>query len=127
MLLDSHVVYWWSSDSKRLSARAARTITKADELAVAAITWFELAWLARNGRIKTPMAVGSWLEALSEQLRTVGTTTTIADTAASLPPQFPGDPIDRLIYATAIESGWKLVTKDERMRSYRHPAKPTVW
>jgi PIN domain nuclease of toxin-antitoxin system len=29
----------------------------------------------------------------------------IADTAVSLPATFPADPADRLIYATAIESG----------------------
>ena len=127
VLLDSHVIYWWSTDSERLSATAARAISGAEQLAVASITWFELAWLASNGRIKAPMPVGTWLEALSQQVLTVGTTPSIGDAAASLPDSFPGDPADRLIYATAIETGWKLVTKDERMRSLPHPGKLTVW
>jgi PIN domain nuclease of toxin-antitoxin system len=47
--------------------------------------------------------------------------------ARSLPSTFPGDPADRLVYATAAEHGWPLVTKDERLRSHRHPRRITVW
>jgi PIN domain nuclease of toxin-antitoxin system len=64
---------------------------------------------------------------LSEQVRTIGTTPAIAATAVSLPSSFPGDPADRLIYATAIENGWSLVTKDQRLRRHRHPRPITVW
>jgi PIN domain nuclease of toxin-antitoxin system len=32
-----------------------------------------------------------------------------------------------LIYATAIERGWELVTKDHRLRRHRHPRPITVW
>jgi len=34
---------------------------------------------------------------------------------------------DRLIYATAVERGCRLVTKDGRMRRHRHPRTVTVW
>ncbi len=51
----------------------------------------------------------------------------IAETAVSLPTSFPGDPADRLIYATAIEHGWRLVTKDGRLRAHRHPRPLTLW
>ena len=34
---------------------------------------------------------------------------------------------DRLIYATAVEHGWQLVTKDNRLRRHRHPRSVTVW
>jgi PIN domain nuclease of toxin-antitoxin system len=44
-----------------------------------------------------------------------------------LPETFPGDPAERLIYATAIELGLPLVTKDRRMHQHTHPARPTVW
>jgi PIN domain nuclease of toxin-antitoxin system len=64
---------------------------------------------------------------LGEQVRTVGTTPAVAATAASLPASFPGDPADRLIFATAVEQGWRLVTKDRRLRGHRHPRQITVW
>ena len=127
VLLDSHTLYWWSSDSSRLSATAARVVARADELLVASISWFELARLAQKGKLLVPMPVRSWLESLSEGVRTIAATPAIAATAAELPATFPGDPADRLIYATAIELGCVLVTKDERMRAHRHSRRVTVW
>ncbi|HEX5479689.1 MAG TPA: PIN domain-containing protein [Dehalococcoidia bacterium] len=126
-LLDSHVVYWWSSEPTRLSSSARRAIDRAGELAVAAVSWYELAWLAVHGRIKVPLPTRSWLEGLSEQIRTVGLTPAIGETAAALPDAFPRDPIDRIIYATAIEHGWRLVSKDERMRSFAGARQTIVW
>jgi len=127
VLLDSHVLHWWSSEPDRLSRAAAQAIERADELAVASITWFELAWLVHNERIVLTIPIRAWLEELARQARTAGTTPAIAATAVSLPSSFPGDPADRLIYATAIEHGWPLVTKDERLRRHRHPRRITVW
>lgn len=127
VLLDTHVLQWWSAEPHRLSAPATRALEAVDELAVAAISWFELAWLASDERIVVSVPRRSWLEALSNQVRTVGITTAIADTAVSLPGSFRGDPADRLIFATAIEQGWQLVTKDRKLRTYRHPRSITIW
>jgi PIN domain nuclease of toxin-antitoxin system len=127
ILLDSHVVHWWSAEPDRLSRAAARSVAAAGELAVASISWFELGWLATHERIVVTIPVGAWLESLSGQIRTIGITPRIADTAASLPSSFPGDPADRLIYATAIENGWTLVTKDQRLLAHRYPRTVTVW
>jgi PIN domain nuclease of toxin-antitoxin system len=127
VLLDSHVVHWWSAEPDKVSSAAARAISGADELAVAAISWFELAWLARHDRITVTIPLRSWLERLSAQVRTIGITAAIADTAVSLPSAFPGDPADRLIYATAIETGCQLATKDRKLREHRHPRPITVW
>lgn len=88
-----------------MSAEATRAIEAADELAVSGITWFELAWLARHDRITVSVPIRSWLDGLAEDLRTIIVTPAIADTAAGLPATFPGDPADRVIYATAVEHG----------------------
>lgn len=127
ILLDTHVVHWWSAEPERVSDNARKAIEAADELAVAAISWFELAWLARHERIIVSTPVHAWLEQLAARVRTVGITPQIADAAVALPSSFPGDPADRLIYATAVEHGWKVVTKDRRMRGHRHPGSPTIW
>ncbi len=127
VLLDSHVVHWWSAEPDRLSRPATRTIERADELCVASISWFELAWLAEHERIVLSVPLRSWLDGLAQQVRTIGTTPAIGATAVALPSAFPGDPADRLIYATAIEHGWSLVTKDRRLRRHRHPRRITVW
>jgi len=127
LLLDTHVVQWWSAEPDRLSRVATAALERADELAVAAISWFELAWLARHERIIVAIPIRSWLEQLSKQVRTAELTPAIADAAAGLSASFPGDPADRLIYATAVEHGWRLVTKDRRMRGHRHPRPIALW
>lgn len=127
VLLDSHVVHWWSSEPSRVSRAASRVLAEADELAVAAISWFELAWMAAHDRITLTVPALAWLGELNGLVRTVGITPAIAQAAVALPASFPGDPADRLIYATAAEHGWQLVTKDRRLRAHRHPSVVAVW
>jgi PIN domain nuclease of toxin-antitoxin system len=127
VLLDTHAVHWWSAEPKRVSASARKALEEADELVVAAISWYELAWLARHERITVGIPIRSWLQGLAAQLRTIGVTPAIADTAVALPSSFPGDPADRLIYATAIEHGLGLVTKDRAIRDHDKPQSITIW
>lgn len=127
VVLDSHVVHWWSAEPDRISAAASQAIGEADELAVADISWFELAWLARHERIVVTIPIASWLQQMAKQVRTMPVTPAIAATAVSLPSSFPGDPADRLIYATAMENGWRLITKDGRLRTHRHPHPVALW
>jgi PIN domain nuclease of toxin-antitoxin system len=127
VVLDSHVVHWWSAEPDRISVAASKAIADAAELAVADISWFELAWLAHHERIVVTIPIVSWLRQLATHVRTIPVTPAIASAAVNLPSSFPGDPADRLIYATAIENGWQLVTKDEKLRNHRHPHPVTVW
>ena len=127
VLLDTHVLHWWASEPDRLSVRATQAIESADELAVSAISWYELAWLARHDRITLAIPLRSWLDGLAADIRTVPISPAIAATAVELPEAFPGDPADRMIYATAVERGWPLVTKDRRLRNHRHPRPLTIW
>jgi PIN domain nuclease of toxin-antitoxin system len=120
-------VHWWSSEPERLSAIAAETIVNAEELAVAAASWFELAWLVQRNRITVALPPRAWLERLGTQIRTIDATPAIVVTAAELPRSFPQDPSDRVIYATAIEHGLQLVTRDEQLRRHPYPRQITVW
>jgi PIN domain nuclease of toxin-antitoxin system len=127
IVLDSHVLHWWSAEPERLSSTAAGLIAEADELAVADVTWWELAWLAHHERILLGIPVRTWLERLAAHVRTLPVTPGIAELAARLPASFPGDPADRLIFATAIEHGCSLVTKDARLLRQRSPRPVAVW
>ena len=113
--------------TERISRTATKALSEADELAVAAISWFELAWLAEHERIIVTIPIRTWLDQLSAQVRTIPLTPAIAATAVALPSAFPGDPADRLIYATAIEHGLRLVTKDRKLREHPHPRALTLW
>jgi PIN domain nuclease of toxin-antitoxin system len=127
VLLDTHVLHWWTSDSSLLSQPAYEAIDAADQLAIASVSWYELAWMAERGRILVPTLVRTWLEQLSREVLTVPTTPAIAAAAVELPRSFPGDPADRVIYATALEQGWSLVTKDGRMLSHPAPRPIAIW
>ncbi|HEU5106299.1 MAG TPA: type II toxin-antitoxin system VapC family toxin [Solirubrobacterales bacterium] len=127
LLLDTHVVHWWSAEPERVSKPAKRALEAADEFLVAAVTWYELAWLARRGRIALDVPIRTWLDHLSAQLRTIGINPAIADTAVALGDPFPGDPADRLIYATAIHQGVRLVTKDGKIAAGDSPRSLVVW
>lgn len=127
IVLDSHAVHWWSAEPGRISRAATKALNEADELAVAAISWFELGWLAEHERIVVTIPIRSWLDQLAAQVRTLPITPAIAATAVALPSSFPGDPADRLIYATAIEHGLRLVTKDRKLRDHPHPRSLALW
>jgi len=125
VLLDTHVVHWWSAEPDRVSAPAREALDRADDLA--AISWYELAWLAEHERITVRVPIASWLRGLAAQLRTIPISPAIAHAAVSLPSSFPGDPADRLIYATAVENDLQLVSKDRAIRDHPHPRPVAVW
>jgi PIN domain nuclease of toxin-antitoxin system len=128
ILLDSHVLIWAVADSKRLSRAAASAIRRArrgDGLAVSAITAYEVAWQLASGGIQGYGTVEASLLRFLEGVTMRPITAEIAALAAQFPEDYPRDPADRLIGATARAEGMTLVTRDERIR--RSPLIRTVW
>ena len=127
IMLDTHVVHWWSAEPDRVSRPARRALEAADELLVAASLLVRARVAGRRGRIALDIPIRSWLEDLGAQVRTIGLSPAIADTAVALPGSFPRDPADRQIYASAIEHGVKLVTKDQAIAAHDKPRSLVVW
>lgn len=128
ILLDSHVLIWAVADSKRLSKAAASAIRRArrgDGLAVSAITACEVAWQIASGRIQGYGTVETSLLRFLEGVTMRPITPEIAALATQFPEDYPRDPADRIIGATARAEGMTLVTRDERIR--RSPLIRTVW
>jgi PIN domain nuclease of toxin-antitoxin system len=110
--LDTHAWLWWCDDPARLSSQARDAVSHSSQLAVSAVSLFELATLAARGRIDLDPDPDTW----------------IADALAAArlsSDAFPGDPADRMIYATAALTGSALVTKDRALRAF--DPRPTVW
>jgi PIN domain nuclease of toxin-antitoxin system len=128
VVLDTHVWLWWAGRLAGLSAAAEDAIERAGEVGIAAISCWEMAMLAVKGRIALEPDIEGWIRRALALPGVVALPTTprIATRAGLLAPgEFPGDPADRLIYATAVDAGAALVTKDEGLRSF-DPRK-TIW
>jgi PIN domain nuclease of toxin-antitoxin system len=128
ILLDSHVLIWAVADPKRLSRAAASAIRRArrgDGLAVSAISEYEVAWQIASGRVQGYGTVEASLLRFLEGVMVQPITPAIAALAAQFPHDYPRDPADRLIGATARAQGLALVTRDEKIR--RSPLLKTVW
>jgi len=133
IFLDTHALLWMASDPKRLSKKARAAIRREREkdarekagVAIAAITLWELAWLAENGRIQVTGSVESFVRETASRVMVEPITPEIAAFAVQLPSSFPKDPADRLIAATAMVEGAPLVTADEGIR--RAKVVQTIW
>jgi PIN domain nuclease of toxin-antitoxin system len=130
ILLDTHVVFWATTEPERLSRAAIRAIRAAERakgLAISSISLWELASLITAGRVRVEGSMEGFLNKIATRagLAVLDITPEIAVLAAQFPPSFPGDPVDRLIGGTARAHGLTLVTKDERMQS--SPLLRTTW
>ncbi len=130
ILVDTHVLVWAAIEPKRLSRSAVSAMRRArssDGLALAAISLWELASLFARCRIEAygtiEASVRQILEAVPVVIKPL--TIEIAVLATQFPENYPRDPADRMIGATARSEGLALITQDEAIRS-SHLVK-TIW
>ena len=120
ILLDTHVLLWLRSGDARLGVAAQVEIQRAwesDELALSAISFWEIAMLCEKGRIRYPEDPARWRQQqLSQGLLEIPVDSEIGIVASSLR-SLHSDPADRIIVATALE-GHVLVTADQRILSW---------
>jgi PIN domain nuclease of toxin-antitoxin system len=127
IVLDTHVWLWVTLQPNRLSRRARLAIEEAETIGISTISCWEIALLGRIGRIEFLRDVRLWIrQALAhERVEALPLTADAAVEAALLGERFPGDPADRMIYATARTHEAPLVTKDRRIRRFDRAT--TVW
>ena len=117
ILLDTHVLLWLLLDDSRLGDQTRQVIYSAwaeSEVAVSAITFWEVAMLHEKGRIALLTDIGAWRVGLLDAgLVEIPVDGGIGIRAVALE-NFHPDPADRLIVATALE-GHRLVTADRRI------------
>ena len=130
IVLDTHVWLWLCLEPRRLSAAATRAIRRATKdggLAIASITLWEVAMMVARERVMPQGTPETWLDALIDRssVSVKHITPAVAALAAHFSDDFPGDPADRLIAATARAEGLSLVTRDARIGASR--VVETIW
>ena len=120
LLLDTHVVLWWTHDSRRLSDTARELVSDSrhDVLLSAVVAW-EIAIKRALGKLKVRPA-------LVAELLTDGGAAELAVSVAHATelerlPMHHRDPFDRMLVAQARVEGALLVSSDEALRSYDVP------
>lgn len=122
ILLDTHVLVWFAEDDPHLGKEAAAVADAAlrsDDVAVAAVSFWEIAMLAQKGRLalaEPPAVVRR--KVLERGVREVPMDGAIGIRAAELQ-RFHGDPADRIIVATAMAHLASLMTADKPILRWR--------
>jgi PIN domain nuclease of toxin-antitoxin system len=115
ILLDTPILVWLLVAPENLSPKAKKAILaarKSGPLALSAISLWEIAWLAVNKRIDVDVSVDSFVKKCASYVQ-VPITPEIAVRSVQFPKSYPNDPQDRIIGATAIVEGLRLLTHDK--------------
>ena len=124
VLLDTHILVWWRLDPRPLAKAQASALLELEksggQVAISAMTLWELAKMVERGSLQTSLPLDVWLEEIeaSPWLSVLPLTARIAAESVLLDAGFPKDPADRIIVATARCHGLQLVTSDERIRRW---------
>lgn len=116
ILLDTHALVWLVEAEPSLGPKAremADWALKENELAVSAITFWEVSMLAQRNRLELSLPSEVWRRRLLDMgLNEIAITGDIGIAATDLQ-GFHGDPADRFITATTILGGGTLMTADK--------------
>jgi PIN domain nuclease of toxin-antitoxin system len=129
ILLDTHVLLWLLENPERLSPAAKSAIAEVETAGrrpiISGQSLYEIARGVLRGRIQSYLPLEELLAYIERRFVVGSLTSQIAITAAQLPAEFPSDPFDRIIAATAIVQRVPLVSADARIRRSR--ALRTIW
>ena len=120
IILDTHVLIWSRFEEDLIGPDSTRLIgqaLQANEMAISAFSFWEIAMLHEKGRMLLLRDIGSWRrELLGQGLIEIPMDGDIGIRANALA-DFHADPADRIIVATAM-GGHRLVTADERILAW---------
>ncbi len=119
VVLDTHAWVWWHAKPDKIGKKAARAISRAPRVGIAAISIWEIAMKVRAGNLRFDRPCGAWIdESLSgdPRVEVMHLLPRIGVMAAELGWSH-ADPADRMIVATALVHDAPLVTADQRIRS----------
>lgn len=115
LLLDTHVVLWWSEGGRALRPSARRQIAEAEEVYVSAASAWEVSIKVSLGKLVVP---GPLMEAVAASgFAPLPIAFAHAEALKDLPPVH-ADPFDRMLVAQARVERLCLVTRDPWLEKY---------
>jgi PIN domain nuclease of toxin-antitoxin system len=122
LLLDTHILLWTISESRRLSATARALIGDAgSEITFSIVSLWEVAIKTARGRDDFVVDVGSLRRQLLDNGYAELAITGAHAVALAALPSLHKDPFDRMLIAQAIVEGVTLLTADARLAKYPGP------
>lgn len=123
ILLDTNALIWWSTAPEKLSRKARKLIEEAikkEKILVSSISVWEVYLLMKKEKVRLSIDTDSWLQKLESLpfIRFVPIDNKIASQSVKLDFE-NSDPADRIIIATALNFGAKLVTSDKKILNYQ--------
>ncbi len=119
LLLDSHVVVWWSLYPGRLGGETRAAIASPEnEVFLSAASVWELNLKIAKQKLALPEDYAARL--FADGIEALPVTVEHAVRTAQLP-RLHGDPFDRLLIAQALVEGLMIVTSDREIARYDVP------
>lgn len=120
LVLDTHIWIWWIEQNSRLPNYLKAIIENSETtVAISAVSIYELLRAVARDRLQLNVSPDEWLEKATHgvDLTVLPVTFDIATIAARLP-AIHGDPLDRLIIATALCHQSQLASLDGNFAKY---------
>lgn len=121
ILLDTHVLIWLDQDNPKLGPGCRTAIDEAlaaDDLAVSAISFWEVAMLVAKQRLAIAMTPHQWRrDLIAAGIRELPLDGRVGLVAAGL--ALHRDPADRFVAATATINDAILATADQRLLAWQ--------
>jgi PIN domain nuclease of toxin-antitoxin system len=117
VLLDSHIVLWWSVGSNRLGGEAYKRIADPTaDLYMSAASWWELGLKVALGKLEADLP-GTRAGLQARGVKILPVTVEHAEASAAMP-VLHRDPFDHLLVAQAKVEGMVLLTRDRKLKPY---------
>lgn len=129
IIVDTHVVVWLALEPSKISKKARAAIEevryRGEGLAISDMSLLEIAMVETKGRIRLNASLETFLTEVEARFVVLPITGRVCVRALALPANYPKDPADRIIAATALVEGVPLVTADADIQ--RSKALRAIW
>ncbi|MEO5341167.1 MAG: type II toxin-antitoxin system VapC family toxin [Magnetococcus sp. MYC-9] len=120
ILLDTHIWIWWVKQDRQLAPVVTRRLAETRAgIAISSISTYEAVLQIRRGRVEIDLPLQKWLHTATVEagVEILALNAEIAAKAADLPLHH-GDPLDRIIIATALHHNAEIVSADSQFPRY---------